>query len=945
MDNPDLDILLVQVQDGRDQVRLEAAKKLAKNPSKLAKKILIQRLKDRNADVRYWVIMALETMLDSQISQQLLDMFHDSSRLVRLAAVRIVGLRPHKLFFKPLLDALGDPDSDVRSMASLGLSRYPEKYIGQILDEFNSSQWVRKSQCFQAIRMMGNRSHEAIGSAFRAKSIPREKLYWLLQLAGEMRLKQLIPEILEVLKNSSEEEVLLSAMDALAKLGDPRAIPHLLNFLDHKSEKIRDACVESLGKHGEYAVTYLLEKLDDDSRVIRLSSMESLAKIGDVSIAPLIESFYKRDKEGRYWILNALRRMKVDVSHSIFKSLCYEEDPDLQILSISALCEFQWDDETLEILLELLDHEVWRVRNEAAVTLSKLEGLSPGFFINQLQEGNENRKYWMIKVMEYLGKAQFIPILIQQFHLDNWMLKTSVSDALQSFQDFSPEPYLDAFEEDDPNLNYWMSRSLIGCQDKSYYEVMTKLLNTSHSGTRQNAIEYFLGQGSRAGGYLGSLFSQRQPRRVYQAAVDILASEPKSAMEVLLELLSKGSREEIYWGSVLAGKIGEDALGAIHPLIESDDWKIRCNGLEAIEHIASEASIPWLRDLLEDEYTSIRKRTIRCLGRIGAVELEEEILALSQTDDLEMKIFILEALSSLKSKLAEGFFIECLRDENWLIQRQALKSVEGNPSAGFVNAMLEIYQDLSEDLLESWILAALSIADEKFLPCFEKLLEHESESVLCLSIRAVGTLGDSGASRKLLSFLEHDNWNVVKETVDALGASQDKEVIPLLKERLNDADPVLKVHLKEALRNLLGEEVWQKLLQEYLHSSKREQADRFLQEARELANSRKWKEAKKILRKAIALYEDSRSLNLLARAHAELKEYPQSEKVFMKLLKLKPSSPKVLFNLAMLYFLQEDFKRVENIFSRIEDQDVDESIKKLIENTRAKMKKKQEEQE
>ena len=49
------------------------------------------------------------------------------SRLVRDAVVRHIGKKPSKTEFAPLLDMLGDPEDDVRSLASNCLARYPEK--------------------------------------------------------------------------------------------------------------------------------------------------------------------------------------------------------------------------------------------------------------------------------------------------------------------------------------------------------------------------------------------------------------------------------------------------------------------------------------------------------------------------------------------------------------------------------------------------------------------------------------------------------------------------------------------------------------------------------------------------------------------------------------------------------------------------------------------------
>ena len=78
--------------------------------------------------------------------------------------------------------------------------------------------------------------------------------------------------------------------------------------------------------------------------------------------------------------------------------LCKDEDVDIQLLSISALSEFD-SGRDLEFLLELLDHDLWRIRNESARTLSRLRFISR-ICNKAIAEGFENRKYWMIKVME-----------------------------------------------------------------------------------------------------------------------------------------------------------------------------------------------------------------------------------------------------------------------------------------------------------------------------------------------------------------------------------------------------------------------------------------------------------------------------------------------------------------------------------------------------------------
>lgn len=937
MSDYDLDILLVQLQDGREQVRIEAIKKFIDQPSKLAKKQLIQRLKDQSADVRYWAVVALEALGDQAALKDVKDLLHDSSRLVRMAVVRFVGLKPSKNEFNALLDMLGDPDDDVRSLASTSLSRYPESMVPKILDELSSSQWIRRNHVFQTILQMGAKAHESISKALNQRDIAKEKLYWLIQLVGEFRLREHFGLLRDILKNSKDDEIIISILNTFAKLGITESIPLLTNFLDHPSEKVRDASIEALSSQGEYAVSFLLERLDDDSRVIRVSSMQGLANIGDVSIAPLLENFYQKDKEGRFWILNALKKLNAEVARSIFLNLCQDDDEDIQLLSIAALSQFECSEEALEVLIDLLDNKHWRVRNEAARSLAKMEGTTEDFFIKQLAEGLENRKYWMIKVMEQKANAAFVHPLMEVFRDDSWVLKTAAADALQRIPFKDSEVFLSALQSDDINLTYWVTRALVGDQNRDYIEAMIKCLNSSSSGIRDNATQFFLKMGKKSHANLREVFRQIHPRQTYVSVVEILATDRDSAQSIFLDLLRSSNREEIYWGSILAGSIGEAALPEIHSLLDSSDWKIRCNGLVAVEAIGSELSVPYLCEMIEDEYMTIRKLAVKCLGLIKAKQSYGLLINLVDSNDTEMRLTVLESLARIGGDGLTAILVNALGDENWLVQRQALKSIALLKDPDLRDVLLN-YQPRPE-LEEDYINCIAVFRDASFIKGLMSRIKGEVAVPRLRSlIFAIGEIENFEEASCLIQFLKHPDWQIQKEAIIALGKLKAKDAINVLKNKLGIADPVMKVHIKEALRKILGEKVWKTMLDDYLINSKREQAERFYKEAQSSAREGNWKQVLNLLTKSNALYQTLRALNLMARAYAEIRNFDEAEKCFTKILKSKPDNPKILCNLAMLYFVQGKFDSVENIFAKIELQDeVSEEIIIQINRTRAKM--------
>ena len=264
----------------------------------------------------------------------------------------------------------------------------------------------------------------------------------------------------------------------------------------------------------------------------------------------------------------------------------------------------------------------------------------------------------------------------------------------------------------------------------------------------------------------------------------------------------------------------------IHRLLDSNDWKVRCNGLVAIERIRSELSLPFLLELLEDEYMTIRKLAVKCLGIIAIPKAKGHLLKLIDSGDTEMRLAVLEALACIGGEDLIEVFLEALNDENWLVQRQALKGIGRLCCPEFKEVLLNFTP--REELEEDYINCIAVFRDPSFVKGLLKRMQGEVTVPRLQSlIYAIGEVEGFEESSCLIPFLKHPNWQLQKEAVDALGKLKSKDAINALKDKLNSADPVMKVHIKEALKIILGESVWQKMLDEYVTNSKREQADKF----------------------------------------------------------------------------------------------------------------------
>jgi hypothetical protein len=433
------------------------------------------------------------------------------------------------------------------------------------------------------------------------------------------------------------------------------------------------------------------------------------------------------------------------------------------------------------------------------------------------------------------------------------------------------------------------------------------------------------------------VFSESYPRRLYEEISNVLIQMSPLSRDVVLELLRSHDREKNYWGSIIAGGLGDLVLEEIHELLDSGDWKIRTNGLLAVRSIASSDSAERLIPLLEDEYLSIRKMAVECFGRIGDRQVVSHLLPLLQSEDFELRLEVLDALGKIGGESTVEPVSQCLKDDNWLVRKQALKAVSNSASKEYEETLQEMESLVESDLLEDYLDALGKVKCDSFASIFQKYLISEDTVLLQKAIWGLANLESTRSSQEFLPFLEHPNWEVRKEAVDAIGLSGDKAAVSQLRAMMNKADSVLRVHIRDAMRNLLGEVQWEKLLEDYVSNSKQEQADKFFQVAQRQVREKDWEGAVASLRRAEALHPESRYYFLRARVHAELKDYSTAERLMKQLLSDEPGDLRVLFNLAMLFMVQKKYEQAENVLKNMVQYDLPSDMKEKVQDLKAKL--------
>ena len=88
------------------------------------------------------------------------------------------------------------------------------------------------------------------------------------------------------------------AATALGRMGDPRAIPYLMELRDDPEEMTRFSVIQALGRlKAKEAEGFLLERLEDSSPLLRMTAATALGHIGAVDAIPLLRKSLDTDPD------------------------------------------------------------------------------------------------------------------------------------------------------------------------------------------------------------------------------------------------------------------------------------------------------------------------------------------------------------------------------------------------------------------------------------------------------------------------------------------------------------------------------------------------------------------------------------------------------------------------------------------------------------------------
>ena len=438
----------------------------------------------------------------------------------------------------------------------------------------------------------------------------REGTVWVL---GELRAREAVEPLIEVLNTDDDWVVRSYAAIALGQIGDPFAVESLIKVLKSKSiENVMasSSSAQALGEIGDDRATMpLINSLNNIS--IRSNAIEALGKIGNPVAMPFLWEIFVR-----------------------------EEDPEtLEQLEVALIC----------------------LRSKEEV------------YIEDLGSGEAEKRKKAEEVFISMGDYSFDP-LFEALNDDNPKVRLGAARLLGQFSDSSSAgPLYAALEkEKDPVVKKEILKIIEDLQ--SSVQNWIKELGSNDLAKKQEAVDAIMAVGKDAVFPLISALDNTNKAET-AAIVEILGNiGDKKACGALIDLLAVDDPLIHYLSMESLIKLGEveplfDAADRKEPLV-------RAGVCEVLGALKSEESINLLLDSLEfDDSEEVKRSASIALSHIASPKTVGPLIYMLYYSDATTTIYAIEALRDMGAEESLDGLMANLYNKDPLVRAKAAEAI------------------------------------------------------------------------------------------------------------------------------------------------------------------------------------------------------------------------------------------------------------------------------
>ncbi len=368
-----------------------------------------------------------------------------------------------------LMSALADEDEDVKFAAVKGLGILKEKRATKTLisvlkgiDPGAPESEERVGYLYDALREIGDESELISGLVAQGSEAPVP----VIDVLGELHSKRAVKHLIEVYNNGADRERKRAIVAALGRIGD----------------------VDSLD--------FLAEVLEWESGYVRKEAADALAKIGNKRAIPCLFMRLERERydDVRESLLAAIVKIgKLDVYNG-FVTFLYNKSPEIREAGVRGLGMLS-DERAIPKLITALNDEFPKLRRSAVKALSgfKKAGVEEAITVS-LMDGSSEVKIEAVHGLARIGSKRSASALIPLLDDPDPWVRTQIVEALGEIGAKGATSVLvDVLNDPDTLVKVTAVRSLGRLKVKSAAGPLKKLLAESDDwelrGEAEKALE------------------------------------------------------------------------------------------------------------------------------------------------------------------------------------------------------------------------------------------------------------------------------------------------------------------------------------------------------------------------------------------------------------------------------------------------------------------------
>lgn len=484
---------------------------------------------------------------------------------------------------------------------------------------------------------------------------------WTIRRFAAERLAGLGPPVLERLGkvlSTGDENQRYWAVRALVGIGR-EATPLLLRLLARGAKPMRTHAAVAMGEIGDpAAIPALVEALGDEVWQVRFHAFEGLVAFGEGAFPALSAALEGENEDRSYWAAKALGKLG-ERSRDVLLQALRNGNRRLRFVVAAALGE-TGDLRVVKVLVGYLSDKSWIVRKRASDALAEIGPIAIPTLMEALAMPEGPATRWLLAALCRMGEKG-VKALVLFLRKRGEAFAWNAKDDLTGLGPAAEPVFLELIGDPDRDLRFFAATCLGELpSDAKIDEALLRCLADPTWSIRKVAADALAERGPAVLGRLSqAMDTGNEDLRFWVTAV--FRKMGSAGVEKLLEALQDSNSNVAYFAATALAEVPEKRV--VKPLIRalaSSSWPVR-NAASTSLALLADLAVESLVNAVEDEHEDVAFWVVKTLRRIGRKALPDMVRMLKKGTD-EQRLHAAKALGAMRDPEAVEPLIAALLD-------------------------------------------------------------------------------------------------------------------------------------------------------------------------------------------------------------------------------------------------------------------------------------------